>query len=210
MARDQQQGPVRLATDGGVIEQAERPTDVPYRRRVGLTTFRLVWSLSLFVFWTTACLGTDPDQLTEEEILVAETDLMAPFESEKTVLCDALDIELSPNFYDRALTLPTASVHIKVERTPQDDGGTLYTYANRVDTPMRVDVGKVKYYAFRSVRIRVVGGDRVQARLQSAAVGNVRVRDDSVAESDFVNPPRFVLGLLPGEGASALRATPAR
>ena len=171
---------------------------------------------------------TGAPELSDEEVARAERLLLRPFERAEIVVCDQLELEMTPNFYgnrvgqeeiDQASTQGDTSWRqqgvavpadhdLNIKKRSLEDGGTVWTYTNlHSQQPMSFRVGAVQFEVIRRATVKVLGG-RVDARLLAKAggQGGVTILDPEGAEPRQM--PAWRRGQLLGEIDT--RAAPAR
>lgn len=185
---------------------------------------RVRWSSSVAILGALSvallavgCAG--PTQLSDEEVARAERILLRPFERAEIVVCDQLEIEMTPNFYgnrvgqeeiDRASTQGDTSWRqqgvavpadhdLNIKKRELEGGGTMWTYTNlHSRQPMSFRVGAVEFEVIRRATVKVLGG-RVDARLMAKAGGQGGVTIIDPNGGDPRQMPAWRRGQLLGE-----------
>lgn len=138
---------------------------------------RCRWSLALVLL---AACGGGPAPKTADPETVArhETELLAPFETNSTVVADDLALDLTANFWGSALGLPALLPDSQSQsRKALPDGGAEYLFENRATgASMTFLLGSTQIRVRHMARVRVLGGKH-DYTLDVDATGRVSVVD---------------------------------
>ena len=129
------------------------------------------------------CAGAPPQPLDPEVVARQEGRLLEPFQPERTVVADRLELVLTGNFYDE-LTLPVLLPTLQEEeRTTREGGGTEIVYRNRSpQAELQIAIGGTRMLVLREVRLVVLGG-RSAYRLEATLEGGVTAETVAVVEA---------------------------
>lgn len=111
----------------------------------------------------------------EAAAVARESQLLAPFRVERTVLADRARIVMTGNFYDE-LVLPALRSGVQDEtRKARGDGGTEILFTNRLPTaPLKLGIAGLTVLAVEEAQIVLLGG-RSEFRLDAEFVGKAPV-----------------------------------
>ena len=124
------------------------------------------------------CAGNPPADPVE--VRRAEELIMAPFETERTIVADELVITMTANFHEHLIRTSMVAGVQEEARKELPDGGTEYLYMNHAtngDPPMRFKLGQTEFGILSRANITVLGG-RNDMTLKLDATGNVTIKQD--------------------------------
>ena len=130
--------------------------------------------------WCGGC-ASAPREVPAEEVARAEARLLVPYKAARTVVCDHLDIDISPNF-DSVVSRPATSPQLhKVSRKEDgDDTVVSWTSNGGLQQPLRFQVGAIDFAVLQTASLRVRGG-RTGLVLSTSASGRVTETQDGAS-----------------------------
>lgn len=130
--------------------------------------------LSLLGVAIAAVLGGCASQsVSREEVALAEARLRAPYQEERTVMCDTLAIEVSANFHGD-VSQPGVQTGVHDFTRSSDNGDDVYQWTSRggLESPLRFHIGNVEFVALLTATLRIRGSGKELA-LNTVAAGKV-------------------------------------
>lgn len=117
--------------------------------------------------------GCSNQPVSREEVALAEARLRAPYQEQRTVVCDTLVMDVSANFHAE-VSQPGVQAGVHDFTRSSDDGDDVYTWTSRggLQSPLRFHIGNLELVALSTATLRVRGSGKDLA-LNTAASGNV-------------------------------------
>ncbi len=104
--------------------------------------------------------GTAPKVDSPEVVRELER-LRAPFQTERTIVADRVEIEMSANFYGTEWGAPSIDRSLHEFSSKKEANRDEYRWTNRAggpQVPLRFMVGKQRFVVLRSASLHVLGG----------------------------------------------------
>lgn len=113
--------------------------------------------MGLCLLWTGSCSST-PATVDPALVEAEEARLLAPFGESRTIVCERLDVSLSPNFVG-VMTYPVPNLAFQSEeRFELPGGGLRRIFKNSGGDSLSFAVGDLAFRVLEEARIEVLGG----------------------------------------------------
>ncbi len=146
--------------------------------------------VGICVLWLGGCSGA-PTTIDPAVVEAEEARLRAPFGESRTIVCERLDVSLSPNFVG-VMTYPVPNLAVQSEeRLELPDGGLRRTFKNGGGDSLRFAVGNLAFRVLEEARIEVLGG-RATMTLSAETSGDTWLVQGS--QTQQISPLRIADG----------------